>query len=238
MARQLTLIEKELFRAIRPPELVGAAFKKKNKSEISPNVVQMIEWFNHVTAWVQKELVLTPNLKERTSVLGLFIQVAAHLREIGNLSGAMQIVCALDASSVKRLHKTWKGLPRKDVLTFSSLEEAFTSKSNFANYRRLSHDKNENSTGAVLPYIGVVLQDLLMIEELPTTLANGMVNFRKMRRFASLLRSEILERQSALPRFNFEPVHAIQEYLARRTPLNEQDLYRYSRLSEPSKMVP
>jgi hypothetical protein len=77
-----------------------------------------------------------------------------------------------------------------------------------------------------------------MIEELPTTLANGMVNFRKMRRFASLLRSEILERQSALPRFNFEPVQAIQEYLVRRVPLNEQDLYRYSRLSEPSKMVP
>jgi ral guanine nucleotide dissociation stimulator-like 3 len=138
---------------------------------------------------------------------------------------------------VKRLHKTWKGLARKDALLFSSLEESFTSKNNFANYRRLSHDKNENCTGAVLPYIGVVLQDLLMIEELPTTLANGMVNFRKMRRFASLLRSEILERQAGLTRFNFEPVHAIQEYLARRTPLNEQDLYRYSRLSEPSKMV-
>jgi hypothetical protein len=75
----------------------------------------------------------------------------------------MQIVCALDASSVKRLHKTWKGLQRKDVLTFSSLEESFTSKSNFANYRRLSHEKNENSTGAVLPYIGVVLQDLLVM---------------------------------------------------------------------------
>jgi hypothetical protein len=31
MARQLTLIEKELFRAIRPPELVGAAYKKKKQ---------------------------------------------------------------------------------------------------------------------------------------------------------------------------------------------------------------
>jgi len=234
MARQLTLIERELFRAIRPPELVGGSFKKKNKAEISPNVVHMVDWFNHITAWVQKELVLTPNLKERTSMLAQFIQVAAYLRDFGNLSGAMQIVSALDTASVKRLHKTWKGLPRKDALLFDSLKDSFNSASNFANYRRLSH---ETSTGAVLPYIGVVLQDLLMIEELPTTLTNGMINFRKMRRFASLLRSEILERQAALPRFNFEPVPAIQEYLAKRTPLTEQDMYRYSRLSEPSKMV-
>jgi len=233
MARQMTLIEKELFRAIRPPELAGGAYKKKNKNEISPNVVQMIEWFNHITAWVQKELVLTPNLKERIYLLGHFIQIATHLKEMGNLSGAMQIVCGIGTSSVKRLYKTWKGLPRKDALAYGVLDETFSSKNNFSNYRKISHE----STGPIIPYVGVILQDLLMIEELPTTIQNGMINFRKMRRFATLLRDEILERQQTLPRFNFEGLPAIQEYLARRTPLSEQDLYRYSRLCEPSKMV-
>jgi len=234
MARQMTLIEKELFRAIRPPELAGGAFKKKNKAELSPNVVQMIDWFNHITAWVQKEIVLTPNLKERITVLSLFIQVASHLRDLGNLSCAMQIVCALDTTSVKRLYRTWKGLAKKDAATFVSLQDSFTSKLNFANYRRISH---ESSSGAVIPYIGVVLQDLLLIDELPTSLASGMINFRKMRRFSSLIRTELIERQALLHKFNFEPVVAIQEYLARRTPLSEQDLFRYSRLSEPSKIV-
>lgn len=234
MARQMTLIERDLFRMIKPPEVAGSAFKKKNKAEISTNVVQMIDWFNHITTWVQKEVVMTPNLKERTVVLAQFIQVASFLRELGNLSGAMQVVCALDTVSVKRLHKTWKGLNRKELAAFTSLQETFGSETNYANYRRLIHEPTNNG---LIPYIGLVLQDLLMIEEIPTYLGNGMVNFRKMRRFASVLRSEILERQATLSRFNFEPIPPIQEYLARHTPLSDPDVYKFSRLNEPSKMV-
>jgi len=232
LARQLTLIERDLFRSVYPPEVAGGAWKKKTKADVAPNVIRMIDWFNHMTGWVQSEVVMTPNLKERILVLGRFVQVAGFLRELGNLNGAMEFVSALNTVNVKRLQKTWRGLQRKEATMFVALEEDFSAEGNYNNYRKILAQ-----TPNGLPYIGVVLQDLLMIEEIPTFLPNGMVNFRKMRRFSSVLRAEILERQNVLRRFNFEAIPVIQEYLIRTAPLVDQDLYRYSRLCEPSNMV-
>jgi hypothetical protein len=236
IARQMTLIEAEMFRSICPPELVGGSWKKKNRVELSPNVVRMIDWFNRITAWIQTEVVMTPNLRERALVLGRFIQVAEHCKAIGNFNTAMEVLSALNTVCVKRLNKTWRSLTRKEELSFAELEDVFSNVNNYVNYRRLIHDAA--SREGVLPYIGVVLQDLLMIEELPTLLPNGMVNFRKMRRFTGVLRSEILERQARSLRFNFMPLPVVQEFLIFGIQtLSEADLYKYSRLCEPSSMV-
>jgi hypothetical protein len=44
----MTAIEHELFVNIPPCELIGAEWKKKNKSKITPHVVAMVHWFNRV----------------------------------------------------------------------------------------------------------------------------------------------------------------------------------------------
>jgi RasGEF domain len=48
LAKQLTLVEHELFCAIRPEELLGQAWTKKNKERDSPNILRVIGHFNKV----------------------------------------------------------------------------------------------------------------------------------------------------------------------------------------------
>jgi RasGEF domain len=114
------------------------------------------------------------------------------------------------------------------------MSEIFDAQGNFSTYRRLIHHAHGEPS---LPYLGVVLQDLLMVEELPTFLPNKMVNFRKMRRFAGILREEIQDRQVAVARYTFEATSQIQDYFSNFNALADPDLYKWSRLCEPAPLA-
>lgn len=168
-------------------------------------------------------------------LLCCILQIAEHCIEHHNYSTGMSLVSGLRCSSVSRLAKTWRGISRKDAAAWENLTEIFDAQNNFSAYRRQMHQAIGEPA---LPYIGVVLQDLLMVEELPTFMPNKMVNFRKMRRFATLLKEEIQNKQIAAgTRYNFEVDHVVQEYFSNFAPLLDADLYKWSRMCEPAALA-
>lgn len=60
IAKQLTEIEHSLFKKIAPHELFFANWKKKGKSELSPNIVVLINWFNRVRGYPNNANVNAP----------------------------------------------------------------------------------------------------------------------------------------------------------------------------------
>lgn len=69
VARQLTLIEQDLYRRIENKECLNQAWNKPDKEEKSPHIVAMIKRFNLVSVWVATEIVKTEKLADRVTVL-------------------------------------------------------------------------------------------------------------------------------------------------------------------------
>eukprot|EP00493_Phyllostaurus_siculus_P017512 UN17782 len=75
LADQLSIIDQELFFEIKPRECLNQNWKKKNNKTLAPNIIRMIDQFNHVCKWIQIEILLCKTLKER----GKFIKKAIRM---------------------------------------------------------------------------------------------------------------------------------------------------------------
>ena len=90
IARQLTLIEFDLFRKIKvvylliqAREFVGLSWMKDDKEVRAPNIIKMVRWSNHVIQWLVTEIVsLKDNLKQRCLMMEKIITIGKVITEV------------------------------------------------------------------------------------------------------------------------------------------------------------
>ncbi|PAV70504.1 hypothetical protein WR25_19397 [Diploscapter pachys] len=152
IACQMTYLDAELFHAIEPPELLWWAQDQDEKK--SPNLVKFTEHFNHISFWV-RTLVLTPGSQsERERYLNKFLKIMKHLRKHNNFNSYLAIMSALLSSPVERLdwnRRLWEQLTEHGSV--------MNTEKSHKNYR----DMLQSAKPPVVPFIGVVLQDLIFI---------------------------------------------------------------------------
>ena len=76
IARQLTLIDFQLFASIKPFECLNQNWMKAAHDDLSPNVMKMIRRFNEVSGWIASEILKFKDLPTRTKALKQIIEIA------------------------------------------------------------------------------------------------------------------------------------------------------------------
>ncbi|EDV19492.1 uncharacterized protein TRIADDRAFT_62057 [Trichoplax adhaerens] len=236
IARQLTLIESELFRAVKPSELVGVMWTKPDKDKLAPNVLQLIQHSTLITHWCENEILKHENLEERTAVVLRFIEVLMVFEELNNLNGILEIASAIGSSPVHRLEHTFKEIPPKRL---SYLKEMLGLT---ADHFRKYNEKLRSVNPPCIPFMGKYLTEILHTEEgnpdfLPTSSSETIINFHKRRKVADIV-GEIQQFQNVPYCLREEP--SIKRFLTSLDPTEtksksqfEDYLYEQSLKVEP-----
>lgn len=82
IAKQMTLLDAELFQKIEIPEVL--IFAKDQCEEKSPNLNKFTEHFNKMSYWVRSKILMLTCAKEREKYVEKFIKIMSHLKKIHN----------------------------------------------------------------------------------------------------------------------------------------------------------
>lgn len=231
-ARQLAIMELNLFQRIEPHELhmwVKSSEKAK-RAKAAPNMLRLTNNFNRMTAWVATEIVTTANPKQRISTLKRFILVAQYCLKYKNYQGLLEVMLGMQDTAVARL-SAWRALPEKYTHMFQRLSEITNPGGNWKNFRLLI----ETEQSACVPYIGLLTSDLTFVQDATSSELNDKrLNWKKAQRIAATFAAlKRMQRRA----YTFAPDFGIIKYITDELVTIEEDKERLirSRLLEPTR---
>ncbi|KAH3764811.1 Ras guanine nucleotide exchange factor [Pelomyxa schiedti] len=229
LARQITLLEWNVWRKIRPREFVRNAWTKPLlKEKLAANITEMIVESNKRTMWCISEVVRFKSEKERALAIHRLILTADACFRIRNFNGLMEIISSLQNSAVHRLKHSWSYLPPTTWDLYDKYCAFLDAKGNFQQYR----DALKVSVTPCIPYLGMILTDLTFANDGNPDLITGtqLVNFAKYRHTSGIVKALQLWQVTG---FSFDRVEKIQHYLNGSKVLTADESFDMSLSLEP-----
>ncbi|KAI8459773.1 ras guanine nucleotide exchange factor domain-containing protein [Phakopsora pachyrhizi] len=188
LARQITLIESNVYCAIGPEEILGQQFSKKPESAV--NVRTMSGISTKMTGWITETILNEYDPRKRAQILKFWIKLGNKLTELQNYNALMSVMSALNSSTITRLKKTWEGIGSKSRALYESMNKALSHNRNYAEYRA----KLRKAQTPCIPFLGVYLTDMTFCHEgNPTKRASPLdpnlklINFDRYQKMAKIV---------------------------------------------------
>lgn len=229
-ATYFTLREQSFYGKVRLKEYRLVAFSSKDMSRKAPHLEKLINHLNKISFWVATAIFRCegfsePTNRSRAAIIMHFIKVMDELRIMQNYSSMMALWSALSIPPVSRLEKSWVHVSSECNAMMAQVTKL--RESNFKLYR----DLVDMVEPPYIPIQEVLMKDLTFIEENPTILDNGWINFSKIFMLGKAY-SSLKSSQQTL--YEFKYPHGIHAFYKIHGVMTLEQLYDYSKVVEPS----
>ncbi|OQR94034.1 ras-specific guanine nucleotide-releasing factor [Thraustotheca clavata] len=179
VASQITLLQHWFFQKMPISDLLSS----KRSAATTPSYDRLRLLHNHCSLWVVNQILAREDVVDRAAILSYYIKVAGKcLNPLRNYDGFMAIMNALNDSSVFRLKKTWGRLPPAVRTLWQELKK-WTEKG-----ARPLHKLIKEVAVPSIPYLGLIIQQIVVAQEYPDTVQNDLINFKKIRLTGNVVR--------------------------------------------------
>eukprot|EP01111_Echinosteliopsis_oligospora_P010061 TRINITY_DN3066_c0_g1_i2.p1 TRINITY_DN3066_c0_g1~~TRINITY_DN3066_c0_g1_i2.p1 ORF type:complete len:592 (+),score=144.09 TRINITY_DN3066_c0_g1_i2:1781-3556(+) len=199
IARQLCMLDFDLYKAIRPSELLLKSWELHKGR--APNVITAIRRLNDLAKWVSgtilhekrqfeiQQMELSKTGKTfKFKVLPRLLRISEHLKTLNNYFSLSAIysgifnneIFPIVKMQVQNHHQLTK---MQDSL--HDLERLFSDQGSFKTYRTSFN----NAKPPCIPLLGVHLRDIAFIEDCNPDKINGLINFEKRQRLWKAINS-------------------------------------------------
>ncbi|PVH69958.1 ras GEF [Cadophora sp. DSE1049] len=161
-ARQLTIMEMNIFCSIIPRELLRWT---KGPGSTAMSVRAMSTLSTDLSNFVADTIVQHDDAMERAVIISHWIMIAHKCLELNNYNSLMVIIFSFNHCSIGRLKKTWNIVSQKREAMLKDLQAISKPDRNFAVLR----DRLRNLVPPCLPFIEIYLKDLFFIGDNPAT---------------------------------------------------------------------
>ncbi|KAL6078416.1 cell division cycle-related protein [Balamuthia mandrillaris] len=209
VAREITMIEWDLFHQIGPREFLKNGWQKPDKEQRAPNICRLIQRFNELGYWIATQI-LTSEDKQKIVIIKKCIKIGQHFYHLGNFNGLMEVLSGLSCSPIARLQNIWKRVPQSHLSILAELDEVMSTSRNFVNYNE-ALEKREKAGLPTLPHLAYFLRLFTHLDECnePFMPTDGSVNFDLLLSRAQIIR-RIMHLQSVA--FTFPRNQQVKQY--------------------------
>ena len=177
IAEYLTCISYQMLRNINYKELLNKNFAGKEKEKKAPNVMKIIDRFNKLVFFIIEDIFSYDNKKVRCQCIEKWVDVALKLKELHNYNDLVMINICLVNFTLNKLKLTFKKLSNKYKTIIKEMNAFCSSKDCYINIRRLIFN---NKGIPYIPYLGIILKELMNIEEMDYVVNENNINFDKL----------------------------------------------------------
>eukprot|EP01129_Flabellula_baltica_P010672 TRINITY_DN4530_c0_g1_i1.p1 TRINITY_DN4530_c0_g1~~TRINITY_DN4530_c0_g1_i1.p1 ORF type:complete len:553 (+),score=106.78 TRINITY_DN4530_c0_g1_i1:212-1870(+) len=222
LADQITLIDFEYYSSIHPLELTKNYWNSELKHEKSGNVLNMIEFTNHISMWVGTCILDCLTLEDSVRVAEYFIEVAKRLYKSKNFNGLRAVLIGFNMDCVYRLKRIWKRVSRKHSELLRQYNNIFSLENNNASV------VYEQTRSPKIPFLGSFLQEITYADSMPNSYEGNeyLINFDKYDALCERI-TKLLNQQGET--YEINPSSSVQSFIINAEVHSLQKLRQISR---------
>ena len=230
IAAYLTIDSYKLLSNIPEEEFFNKRFAGKSKEEKAPNIMKIIKRHDNLVLFIIEDICSYDHKNERVEIIEKWIRIGYMCLQMKNFNDLIMINSLFSNYLFKKMKLTWEKLSKKSL---NYIEELNKFCSGNRCYIKIRKEIFKCKGTPYVPYLGILLKEIMGIEEMKYIIDNNNINFLKIIKLSKTINHffEFKERN-----YFFDKL-ANLEILSNVNPLKSEEIEEIIKKIEPTLTI-